>query len=112
MITGTRIGAIVAGFVLAAIAAIPALGVVNRSATVLPQPSYSLELRGQALNMIFGLGHPATLTHAQLRADLIRGAALNVRFGLPVSLSPDDIATLFGTGSVATPFGHIPSWHY
>jgi hypothetical protein len=43
------------------------------------------------------------MTHAQHRASLILGAALNERYGLPVVLTADEIARLYGTGRIASP---------
>jgi hypothetical protein len=52
---------------------------------------------------MYGLGKPAGMTHAQYRASLIRSAALNERYGLPVVLTSDEIARLYGTGRTRSP---------
>lgn len=84
------IAKIAVGAALAAIAAAPAFGQLS------PQQHQAVWLRAQALNVIYGLGHPSTMTHAEYRAKLIRSATMDERYGLP-TLGPDEIARLFGT---------------
>jgi hypothetical protein len=43
------------------------------------------------------------MTHAQYRASLVRSAALNERYGLPVVLTSGEIARLYGTGRTRSP---------
>jgi hypothetical protein len=68
-----------------------------------PEAYQALHRRSFALNMIYGLGKPAGMTHAQYRASLVRSAALNERYGLPVALTSDEIARLYGTGWTRSP---------
>ena len=63
----------------------------------------ALHTRSVGLNVIYGLGKPAGMTHAQYRAVLIRSAALNERYGLPVALTSGEIARLYGTGRTRGP---------
>ena len=63
-----------------------------------PEAYQALHRRSLALNVIYGLGKPAEVTHAQYRASLVRGAALNERYGLPVALTSGEIERLYGTG--------------
>jgi hypothetical protein len=84
--------AAVVGASLAAIAAAPAFG-----RTLPIQQDQASQLRSHALNVIYGLGHPTTVTHAQYRAALIRAEAMNERYGIP-TLGSGEIVRLFGTG--------------
>jgi hypothetical protein len=68
-----------------------------------PEAYQALQRRSAALNLIYGLGKPAGMTHAQYRASRIRSAALNERYGLPVVLTSDEIARLYGTGRTTSP---------
>ena len=63
----------------------------------------ALHTRSVGLNVIYGLGKPAGMTHAQYRALLIRSAGLNERHGLPVALTSAEIARLYGTGLTRAP---------
>ena len=82
----------VVGASLAAIAAAPAFG-----RTLPVQQDQASQLRSHALNVIYGLGHPSTVTHAEYRAGLIRAEAMNERYGIP-TLGSDEIVRLFGAG--------------
>lgn len=86
-----RIANVVVAAGLAALTAAPAFAQLS------PQRYQAMSLQGQALNVMYGLGHPSTMTHPEYRALLIRSAALNERYGLP-TLGSDEIARLFGTG--------------
>ena len=82
----------VVGASLAAIAAAPAFGRTP------PDEQYKAsQLRSHALNVIYGLGHPTTMTHAEYRAVLIRSEALNERYGIR-TLGSDEVVRLFATG--------------
>jgi hypothetical protein len=74
-----------------------------------PEAYQALHRRSSALNVIYGLGKPAGMTHAQYRASLVRGAALNERYGLPVVLTPGEIERLYGTGRPRSPELASPS---
>lgn len=78
--------------VLAGMAAAPAFGRLPAE-----QGYQAKFLRAQALNAIYGLGHPVTVSHVEYRAELIRATGMNQRYGLP-TLGPDEIVRLFGTG--------------
>lgn len=100
----------VVGVSLAAIAAAPAFGrTPPEPPTVGQTPSeqkYQAAVpgdfvRSHALNVVYGLGHPTTVTHAQYRAALIRAEAMNERYGIP-TLGSSEIVRLFGTGLHAT----------
>ena len=68
-----------------------------------PEAYGALQRRSLALNVMYGLGKPAGMTHAQYRALLIRSAGLNERYGLPVVLTSGEIARLYGTGLTRSP---------
>lgn len=99
---GTRITAIAIGLVLAAITA------ASVSAQPSPQEYQAMRLRGQALNVIYGLGKPDAMTNAEYRAALIGGTALNERNGLPVALGSDSVVRLYGTGVRGAPATEAP----
>ena len=63
----------------------------------------ALHRRSLALNVMYGLGKPAGMTDAQYRASLIRSAALNERYGLPVVLTSSEIERLYGMGRTRSP---------
>jgi hypothetical protein len=99
MTTRATIATIAVGMVLAAVAAPAQAGPGQMS----PEAYQALNRRSVALNVIYGLGKPAGMTHAQYRASLIRSAALNERYGRPVVLTSDEIARLYGTGRTRSP---------
>ena len=88
------------GIVLAVIAAPAAQAGPGQMS---PEAYQALHRRSAALNVMYGLGKPTGMTHAQYRASLIRSAALNERYGLPVALTSDEIARLYGTGRTRSP---------
>ncbi len=100
MTTRVTIATIAVGVVLAAVAA-PA---AQAGPGQMPPEAYqALHRRSLALNVMYGLGKPAEVTHAQYRASLVRSAALNERYGRPVALTSDEIARLYGTGRSTSP---------
>jgi hypothetical protein len=99
MTTRATIATIAVGMVLAAVAAPAQAGPGQMS----PEAYQALHRQSVALNVIYGLGKPAGMTHAQYRASFIRSAALNERYGLPVVLTSDEIARLYGTGRTRSP---------
>jgi hypothetical protein len=98
------------GLVLAAVASAPAFTAPGRPARMPPQAYRALVLRSQALNVLYGLGKPEAMTDAQYRATLIHGAALNERYGLPVAMSSDEIAQLYGTRASEVSTVSAPDW--
>ena len=88
------------GMVLAVIAAPAAQA---GSGQMSPEAYQALHRRSAALNVMYGLGKPAGMTHAQYRASLIRSAALNERYRLPVVLTSDEIARLYSKGRTRSP---------
>ena len=100
MTTRVTIATIAVGTVLAAVAAMAAQAGPGQMS---PEAYDALHRRSLALNVIYGLGEPAGMTHAQYRASLIRSAALNERYGLPVVLTSGEIARLDGTGRITSP---------
>ncbi len=100
MTTRATIATIAVGMVLAAVAAVAAQAGPGQMS---PEAYQALHRRSVALNVIYGLGKPAGMTHAQYRASLIRSAALNERYGQPVVLTSDEIARLYGTGRTRSP---------
>ena len=99
MTTRITIATIAVGVVLAAVAAPAQAGPGQMS----PEASQALHRRSIALNMMYGLGKPAGMTHAQYRASLVRSAAVNEHYGLPVVLTSSEIARLYGTGRSRSP---------
>ena len=99
MTTRASIATIAIGMVLATVAAAPAQAAPEQ---ISPEAYDALHRRSLALNVMYGLGKPAGMTHAQYRASLIRSAALNERYGLPVALTSGEIARLYGTGRTRT----------
>jgi hypothetical protein len=95
MTTRVTIATIAVGMLLIAVAAPAAQAGPGQMS---PEAYQALHRRSMALNVIYGLGKPAGMTHAQYRALLIRSAGLNERYGLPVALTSDEIARLYGTG--------------
>jgi hypothetical protein len=61
-----------------------------------PQQYQAMMLRAEGLNVRYGLGKPAGMTHLQYRAELIRGAGLNELHGLPVRLTSEEITRMYG----------------
>jgi hypothetical protein len=100
MTTRASIATIAVGMVLAVIAAPAAQAGPGQMS---PEAYQALQRRSLALNAIYGLGKPAKVTHAQYRASLVRGAALNERYGLPVALTSGEIERLYGTGRTKSP---------
>jgi hypothetical protein len=100
MTTRASIATIAVGIVLAAIAAPAAQAGPGQMS---PEAYQALHRRSLALNMMYGVGKPPGMTHAQYRASQVRGAALNERYGLPVALTSDEIARLYGTGRTTSP---------
>jgi hypothetical protein len=100
MTTRASIGAIAVGMVLAVVAAPAAQAGPGQMS---PEAYQALHRRSLALNVMYGLGKPVGMTHAQYRASLIRSAALNERYGLPVVLPSGEIARLYGTGRITSP---------
>jgi hypothetical protein len=100
MTTRVTIATIAVGMVLAAVAAMAAQAGPGQMS---PEAYGALHRRSLALNVIYGLGKPARMTHAQYRASLIRSAALNERYGLPVVLTSGESARLYGTGRTRSP---------
>ena len=100
MTTRVTIATIAVGMVLAVVAAAAAQAGPGQMS---PEAYEALHERSFALNVIYGLGKPAGMTHAQNRASLIRGAALNERYGLPVVLRSGEIARLYDTGRIVSP---------
>ena len=100
MTTRTTIATIAVGMVLAVVAAPAAQAGPGRMS---PEAYQALHRRSLALNVIYGLGKPAGMTHAQYRASLVRGAALNERYGLPVALTSGEVERLYGTGRTRSP---------
>ncbi len=99
MTTRATIAAIAIGMALAAVAATAA----QAGGQVSPEAYGAPDRRSLALNVMYGLGKPAGMTHDQYRASLIRSAALNERYGLPVVLTSGEIARLYGTGRITSP---------
>jgi hypothetical protein len=99
MTTRVTIATIAVGMVLAAVAPAAQAGPGQMS----PEAYGALHRRSLALNVIYGLGKPAGMTHAQYRASLVRSAALNERYGLPVVLTSGEIERLYGTGRTTSP---------
>ena len=100
MTTRVTIATIAIGMVLAAVAPRAAQAGPGQMS---PEAYQALHRRSFALNVIYGSGKPAGMTHAQYRASLVRSATLNERYGLPVALSPDEIERLYGTGRTRSP---------
>lgn len=100
MTTRVTIATIAIGMVLAAVAPMAAQAGPGQMS---PEAYQALHRRSFALNVIYGSGKPAGMTHAQYRASLVRSATLNERYGLPVALSPDEIERLYGTGRTRSP---------
>jgi len=100
MTTRASIATIAVGMVLAVVAAPAAQAAPGQMS---PEAYQGLHRRSLALNVIYGLGKPAETTHAQYRASLVRSAALNERYGLPVALTSGEIARLYGTGRTRSP---------
>jgi hypothetical protein len=100
MKTRATIATIAVGMVLTGVAAPAAQADPGQMS---PEAYQALHRRSLALNLIYGLGKPAGRTHAQHRASLIRSAALNERYGLPVALTSGEIARLYGTGRTRSP---------
>ena len=100
MTTRATIATIAVGMVLGVVA-VPA--VQAGPGQMSPDANQALDRRSFALNVMYGLGKPAGMTHAQYRASLIRSTALNERYGLPVVLTSDEIARLYGTGRPRSP---------
>ena len=100
MTTRVTIATIAIGMVLAAVAPMAAQAGPGQMS---PEAYQALNRRSFALNVIYGLGKPAGMTHAQYRASLVRGAALNEHYGLPVVLTSSEIARLYGTGRTRSP---------
>ena len=94
------IATIAAGTLLAVLAAPAAQA---GSGQISAEAYQALHTRSVGLNVIYGLGKPAGMTHAQYRALLIRSAGLNERYGLPVALTSGEIARLYGTGLTSAP---------
>ena len=94
------------GMVLAVIAAPAAQAGPGQMS---PEAQQALHRRSVALNLMYGLGKPAGMTHAQYRASRIRSAALNERYGLPVVLTSDEIARLYSTGRTRSPEVALPT---
>jgi hypothetical protein len=99
MTTRATIATIALGMVLAVAAPAAQAGPGPMS----PEAHQALHRRSFALNVIYGLGKPAGMTHAQYRASLARSAALNERYGLPVALTSGEIERLYGTGRTGSP---------
>ena len=93
--------ATIAAGVLLAVAAAPAAQAGPEQMS--PEAYQALQWRSFGLNVIYGLGKPQEMTHAQYRALLVRSTALNERYGLPVALTSDQIARLYGTGQTRSP---------
>ena len=100
MTTRVTIATIAVGMVLAAVAATAAQAGPGQMS---PEAYGALHRRSLALNVMYGLGKPAGMTHAQYRASLIRSAARNERHGLPVVLTSGEIARLYDTGRITSP---------
>jgi hypothetical protein len=100
MTTRVTIAIIAIGMVLAAVAPMAAQAGPGQMS---PEAYQALHRRSFALNVIYGLGKPAGMTHAQYRASLVRSATLNERYGLPVALAPSEIERLYGTGRTRPP---------
>jgi hypothetical protein len=105
MSTRARIVSITIGLLMAVVVAGAAYGNSARPVTKSSPADRVLMLRSEALNVLYGLGKPAGMTGAAYRASLVKGAALNQRYGLPMALSPDDIARLYAsrTGEILSP---------
>jgi len=100
MTTRITIAAIAVGMVLGAVVAPAAQAGPGQMS---PEAYQALQRRSFALNVIYGMGKPTGMTHAQYRASLVRGAALNEHYGLPVVLTSSEIARLYGTGRTRSP---------
>jgi hypothetical protein len=100
MTTRATIATIAVGMVLVVVAAPAAQAGPGQMS---PKAYQALHRRSSALNVIYGLGKPAGMTHAQYSASLVRSAALNERYGLPVALTSGEIARLYGTGRTRSP---------
>ena len=98
----TRIAGIAAGVALVALVAASASAAGTAPAQMSPA-EHAAMVRGQALNVLYGLGKPEGMTHAQYRALLIRSTALNELHGLPVGLSSSEVARMYGRGIVPSP---------
>ena len=99
MTTRITIATIAVSMVLGAVAA---PGAQAGPGQMSPEAQQALHRRSVALNVIYGAGKPAGITHAQYRASLARGAALNERYGLPVVLTSGEIERLYGTGRTSS----------
>lgn len=99
MTTRTSIATIAIGMVLAVVVAPAAQAQAEQS----PQAYQALRERSFALNVMYALDRPEGMTHDQHRASLIRSAALNERYGLPIALTSGEIARLYGTGRTTSP---------
>src|SRR5262245_4921471 len=106
MRTRITIATIAVGMVLGALAAPVAQAGTGQMS---PAAYQALQRRSFALNVIYGLGKPAGMTHAQYRASLARGAALNEHYGLPVVLASGEIERLYGTGRTTSPKLALPT---
>ena len=95
MTTRASIATIAIGMVLVVVTAPAAQAAPGQMS---PEGYQALQRRSLALNVIYGLGKPAEVTHAQHRASLVRSAGLNERYGLPVVLTSREIERLYGTG--------------
>src|SRR5262245_1907963 len=100
MTTRASIATIAVGMVLAVVAAPAGQAGPGQMS---PEAYQALQRRSLVLNVMYGLGKPPEMTHSQHRASLIRSAALNERYGLPVALTSDEIARLYGTGRTTSP---------
>jgi hypothetical protein len=97
--TRATIATIAVGMVLAVAAPAAQAG----SGQMSPEAYQALHRRSFALNVMYGLGKPAGMTHAQYRASLVRSAMINEHYGLPVVLTSGEIARLYGTGRTRSP---------
>ena len=100
MTTRVTIATIAIGMVFAAVAPMVAQA---GSGQMSPEAYQALHRRSFALNVMYGLGKPAGMTHAQYRASLVRSAALNEHYGVPVALTSGEIERLYGTGRPRSP---------
>ena len=101
METRARIAGAAVAIGLVFLSAVPALG-AGRPTQMSPQQYQAMMLRAEGLNIRYGLAKPAGMTHLQYRAELIRGAGLNERYGLPVRLTSEEIARMYGPVALAT----------
>lgn len=100
MTTRASIATVAVGMVLGVVAAPAAQAGPGQMS---PEAYQALHGRSFTLNVMYGLDKSAGMTHAQHRASLIRSAALNERYGLPVALTSGEIARLYGTGRTTSP---------